>query len=87
LIRELDPVKKCWFIVIGMVMVYYSDFRKGTVVYQLFEAGEIAILHNEFETGKPAGSGMIAVVGSELLEITSRQMEEIHELFPKFIRR
>lgn len=86
LIWELDPVKKCWFIVKGMVMVYYSDFKKGTVVYQLFEAGEIAILHDEFVNGKLAESGMIAVAGSELLEITSRQMDVIHELFPKSMK-
>jgi CRP-like cAMP-binding protein len=86
LIRELDAVKKCWFIVKGMVLVYYSDLKKGTVVYQLIEAGEIAILHDEFVNGKLAESGMIVVAGSELLEITSRQMDEIHELFPKSMK-
>ncbi|WP_316834429.1 Crp/Fnr family transcriptional regulator [Pedobacter nutrimenti] len=74
--------RKCWYVAKGMVMIYVNGVD-GKVVLGFFKAGEIAILPDSFKNGTVSVTGLIAVAETELLEISTRQMQLIYKLFPE----
>ncbi|HWW42861.1 hypothetical protein [Pedobacter sp.] len=77
-----DISYKCWFVVKGIVIIYMNG-KDGRLNRGFFKAGEIAILPNSFKNSVPSESGLIGVVDTELLEISTFQMQQIYDEFPK----
>lgn len=81
--KEGDVCKRTWFITKGMIYLYFNDKHKGKVVFMLFRVGEVAIIPDSFMNGEPSTCYIVACVGTELLEISKLEMNEIHKMFPQ----
>lgn len=85
--HEGEICKKAWFISKGMVYLYFPDpQRDNAVIFMIYREGEIAFIPDSFMNGNPSTCYVVACMDTELLEITKKQVELLHILFPQFLK-
>jgi len=79
--KEGQVCKKAWFITKGMAYLYFTDKLRGEIIFMLFRAGEITLISDSFMNKKPSTSYLKVCSGTELLEITKKELELMHITF------
>ena len=83
ILRAGDVSDKAWFITDGAVVAYFIDCRDRKIVNLFFKKGEFVVLPEEFMSGNPSTSFLMACPNTHLLEISAEDVKHAFVLFPE----